>query len=280
MRSFAGWRRFLVWACLWSSVAGAASAQELKANQDLDARTVADRKAEAPRRQPVPGDRAAGPARRSLWDLILASGTIGLIIILLSVAALALVFEHMLTIRRLVLMPPQLAEQLHKQITEGHYAAAEEVCKARPSYLAYVVLAGLQEVRLGYAVVEKAMEEASQEQASRLFRKVDYLALIANIAPMLGLLGTVQGILIAFKTVAETQGAAVAADLADGVYLALVTTVEGLVVAIPTLGAHGIFRSRIEQMASEVNLLAEQVFVNYKRSRLTRRHDQSADPVH
>ena len=203
----------------------------------------------------------------TVWKLIEASGSIGAIIILLSVAGLALIIEHALTIRRGALIPKALPAELHKQITAGEYAQAEALCKQQPSYFSYVVLAGLQEVRLGYRAVEKAMEDASHEQASRLFRKVEYLALIANIAPMLGLLGTVYGILLAFKTIAETHGAAVASDLAGGVYLALVTTVEGLVVGIPALGAYAIFRARVEQLASEVGLVAEQVFNNYKRSR-------------
>ena len=222
---------------------------------------------------PVPPASAEASEKtpETVWTLIEASGPIGAIIILLSVAGLALIIEHALTIRRGALIPKLLPAELHKQITAGEYAEAEALCKQQPSYFSYVVLAGLQEVRLGYRAVEKAMEDASHEQASRLFRKVEYLALIANIAPMLGLLGTVYGILLAFKTIAETQGAAVASDLAGGVYLALVTTVEGLVVGIPALGAYAIFRSRVEQLASEVGLVAEQVFNNYKRSRVMRK---------
>jgi len=207
----------------------------------------------------------------TVWTLIEASGSIGAIIILLSIAGMALIIEHALTIRRGALIPKALPAELHRQITAGEYAQAEALCKQQPSYFSYVVLAGLQEVRLGYRAVEKAMEDASHEQASRLFRKVEYLALIANLAPMLGLLGTVYGILLAFKTIAETHGAAVASDLAGGVYLALVTTVEGLVVGIPALGAYAIYRARVEQLASEVGLVAEQVFNNYKRNRALRK---------
>lgn len=207
---------------------------------------------------------APSPAGSSVWELIYASGWVGLAIILLSVAAVALVLENVAVIRRKGLIPPGLPEDLHAHITAGEFALAEQACKLHPSYLAYVVLAGLRETRMGYEAVERAMESASQEQASRLARRIEYLALIGNIAPMLGLLGTVYGILLAFKKVAESQGTAVAADLADGVYLALVTTVEGLVVAIPTLGAYAILRSRLEQFAGEINVLAERVFVNYK----------------
>ncbi len=152
----------------------------------------------------------------TIWTLVEASGSIGAMIILLSVAGLALILEHALTIRRSVLIPKGLPEELHSHITQDEFAKAEQLCKLRPSYLSYVVLSGLQEVRISYRAVEKAMEDASQEQAARLFRKVEYLALIANIAPMLGLLGTVYGILLAFKKIAETQGAAVAADMAGG----------------------------------------------------------------
>jgi biopolymer transport protein ExbB len=217
----------------------------------------------------------------TIWTLVEASGSIGAMIILLSVAGLALILEHALTIRRSVLIPKGLPEELQSHITQDDFVKAEQLCKLRPSYLSYVVLSGLQEVRIGYRAVEKAMEDASQEQAARLFRKVEYLALIANIAPMLGLLGTVYGILLAFKKIAETQGAAVAADMAGGVYLALVTTVEGLLVGIPALGAYAIFRARVEQLSSEVGLVAEQVFNNYKRSRavkkLARREANSRD---
>lgn len=207
---------------------------------------------------------APSSAGSSVWELIYASGWVGLAIILLSVAAVALVLENVAVIRRKGLIPPGLPEDLHAHITAGEFALAEQACKLRPSYLAYVVLAGLRETRMSYEAVERAMESASQEQASRLARRIEYLALIGNIAPMLGLLGTVYGILLAFKKVAESQGTAVAADLADGVYLALVTTVEGLVVAIPTLGAYAILRSRLEQFAGEINVLAERVFVNFK----------------
>lgn len=211
---------------------------------------------------------------QDVLDLLRASGSIGVAIALLSVAAVALILEHILTIRRGTLMPRGLAQDLHASITANEFTKAEQACKLRPSYLSYVVLAGLQEVRIGYEAVEKAMEDASQEQAARLFRKVEYLALIGNIAPMLGLLGTVYGLVLAFKKVAETPGAG-PAELADGIYLALITTVMGLVVSIPALSAYAIFRNRVEQLAGEVNLLAEQIFNNYKRSRYSRR--QPAD---
>jgi biopolymer transport protein ExbB len=105
------------------------------------------------------------------------------------------------------------------------------------------------------------------DQSARLFRKIEYLSVIGNIAPMLGLLGTVIGMIFAFREVANTQGAARAADLAEGIYLALVTTVEGLIVAIPALAVFAVFRSRVDQLVAETSYAAQHVFAPLKRGR-------------
>src|SRR5262249_9921943 len=103
----------------------------------------------------------------------------------------------------------------------------------------------------GWGEIEKAMEESLAEQAARLFRRVEYLHVIGNIAPMVGLLGTVTGMLLAFKQVADTEGNAGAAQLADGIDQALVTTVFGLIIAIPSLAAFALMRSRVDELVAE-----------------------------
>jgi biopolymer transport protein ExbB len=80
---------------------------------------------------------------------------------------------------------------------------------------------------------------------------VEYLSVLGNIGPMVGLLGTVVGMLLAFREVAETAGKAGAAQLAEGIYQALVTTVVGLMIAIPAMGAFAIFRNRVDQIIAE-----------------------------
>ena len=130
--------------------------------------------------------------------------------------------------------------------------------------------AGLAEVDGGWPAVEKAMEDATAEQSARLFRKIEYLSVIGNIAPMLGLLGTVIGMILAFREVADTQGAARAADLAEGIYLALVTTVEGLIVAIPALAAFAVFRNRVDQLVAEATDVAQHAVAPVKRKRADR----------
>ena len=92
-----------------------------------------------------------------------------------------------------------------------------------PCVLTFVISHGLGEMEGGWEAIEKAMEDAMAEQSARLFRKIEYLSVIGNIAPMVGLLGTVTGMIFAFQQVATTRGAAGAGDLAEGIYQALVT---------------------------------------------------------
>ena len=220
----------------------------------------------------VRSDEAAPePQSRSFLSIIFTGSLIGFLILLslllLSLAAFALAVEHLMTIRESVLMPPELAEQVRSHLSAGNRAAADQACQANPSFLSFVLNAGLAEVEGGWAAVEKALEDATAEQAARLFRKIEYLSVIGNIAPMIGLLGTVIGMIFAFQEVADTQGAARAAQLAKGIYTALVTTVGGLLVAIPSLAGFAIFRNRVDQLVAEASYAALHAVAPLKRLR-------------
>jgi biopolymer transport protein ExbB len=204
--------------------------------------------------------------QNSFWNLIVASGLIGYTIILLSLLAVALIIEYALTIRSKILMPPGFADEVLQLLSQGQWAASVQKCQADPSPLAQILHAGMKEYEFGWDAIEKAAEEATTEQASRLYRKIEYLNVIGNIAPMLGLLGTVVGMVTAFQQLAESEGYARAADLAGGIYLALVTTVEGLLVAIPCLTLYSFFGNRIAALISETVFVAEQVLSPIKKS--------------
>jgi biopolymer transport protein ExbB len=216
---------------------------------------------------PKAGAKPAPVARHQpgFLELLEAGGWIGHTILLLSVVAVSLSIEQLLTIRRTTLMPPGLAEKVRDLLRSGQSAQAEQACKLQPSTLGYVLQTGISEIDGGWPVVEKAMEDAVAEQAARLYRKAEYISVIGNIAPMLGLLGTVVGMIETFATVADTQGAARAGDLAEGIYKALVTTVEGLIVAIPTLAAFAYFRNRIDGLIAETAYVAQHVFTPLRR---------------
>ncbi len=186
-----------------------------------------------------------------LFEIIRASGVIGLLILALSLTAVALVIEQIFTLRQTVLMPPELADELRAQLARGQVNQSLQTCREQPSVLSHVVQAGLSEADGGWQAVEKAAEDALAEQSARLGRKIEYLGVIGNTSTMLGLLGTVVGLIMAFREVANTEGVAQVADLARGIYLALVTTVMGLVVAIPAFAALAICRNRVDQLMAE-----------------------------
>jgi biopolymer transport protein ExbB len=213
---------------------------------------------------------AAAPLKIDIPQLFRDGGVIGYVICGLSLAMVALIVEHWLSIRRGALMPHGLAEDVHRLLVQGQFKAADEVCRQRPSFLGHMLQAGLSEVDLGYAAVEKAMEDAATQQSARLLRKIEYLAVISTVAPMLGLMGTVWGMILAFMEF-ERKANPQVSELAPGVYKALVTTLFGLVVAVPAISAFAFFRNRVDELVAQTALLAEHVFADFKRAIAARR---------
>lgn len=203
------------------------------------------------------------------FQIIFSGGIVGIImmlaLIVLSLIAVYFIIEHVLTLRRKDHLPEGLGENVRQLLQAGKVAEAQQLCKQNPSFLSFVLLHGISELDFGWPAVEKTLEDAMAEQAARLFRRAEYLTLIGNIAPMIGLLGTVTGMLMSFRTVAISQGTAGAPQLAEGIYQALVTTVVGLIIAIPSIGAFAIIRNRIDQLVAEVGYTAQHVFSPLRR---------------
>lgn len=220
-----------------------------------------------------PGGGKAAPAERyqpGFFEILFSGGPIGVAIMLvligLSLTAAYFVFENAMTVRESELIPPELGDNVRRAVQGGKWDEAEALCRAQPSFLAFVLSHGIGEIEGGWTAVEKALEEALAEQAARLFRKVDYLNVIGNIAPMVGLLGTVVGMLLSFYTLATSGGKAGAVDLAEGIYQALVTTVVGLIIAIPSLGAFAYFRNRADELVAQTAYVAQHAFAPVRRA--------------
>lgn len=193
----------------------------------------------------------------SVIDLIVAGGPIGYFIILMSVVALALGVLHLFQLRESVLAPPEIVDKLDVMLRQGRTADAQRFCEDATNhcFLTRVMGAGLSRYRrspFGALELKSALEDAGQDRVARLYRSTDGLALIASIAPMLGLLGTVVGINGAFSTISQTEGFARPDQLAGDISLALVTTIQGLFVAIPVIAAVTFFRNRIDTLAGDV----------------------------
>ncbi len=241
----------------------------------IDAPTLAQ-PGPAPDEAPLvdaPEQSAAQGASRSFFQILFSGGPLGVAIMLvligLSLTAVYLAFDNLLVVRKGEIIPDGLSDDVRRLLAEGQVADAATQCRDRPSFLSTVILHGLAELDGGWSEIEKAMEDSTAEQAARLFRRIEYLSVIGNMAPMVGLLGTVSGMLLAFKEVADTEGSAGAAQLADGIYQALVTTVAGLIIAIPALGAFALLRSRVDQLVAESAYAALHALSPLKKQRLT-----------
>lgn len=210
-----------------------------------------------------------GPAKAGLVEIVLSGGIVGavILIILLSLSFLAayLVFDQVMTLRRKEVLPDGLSETVRQALLTARLAEADAACRREPSVLSVVLLSGLAEMDYGWQGVEKAVEDALAEQSARMMRRIEYLSVIGNIAPMVGLLGTVTGMIFAFQQVAATRGAAGAGDLAEGIYQALVTTVGGLVVAIPALAAYAVSRNRVDTLIADVAFQVQHALAPIKR---------------
>ncbi|AMV21389.1 MotA/TolQ/ExbB proton channel family protein [Planctomyces sp. SH-PL14] len=193
--------------------------------------------------------------RLEVRALLRAGGAIGYVVIALSIAMVALVVEHVLTIRRGAMIPYGLAEEVHKLVSAGQIVQAYEQAKRYPSFLGYLLQSGLQEAQYGHDAAEKAMEDTAVEQAARLSRRIEYLSLIGVLGPLLGLMGTVWGMIQAFSEFAEKANPQTA-DFAPGISEALVSTFFGLTLAIPAQTFFAIFRNRIDEFVAEASLLA------------------------
>ena len=212
-------------------------------------------------------DGAAAPAAESspsIMDSILAAGPIGWLIILLSVVALAVAIENFVSLKRDKLAPPELIDEVQALFDEGQFQEAMELCEAEPNFFTRIAGAGISKIGHDFEVIEKSIEEMGDEEAIKLHQKVGWLSMIANVAPMMGLLGTVSGMVTSFNTIASSGGQASPADLAAGISTALLTTLFGLVVAIPTTAAFVFLRNNLVISVIEVGAIIEDLFERFR----------------
>lgn len=209
-------------------------------------------------------DGASAPKSTSLGSVLKDSGAIGLCIVALSVVALAVIIENFVSLNRDKLAPPELIDEIQALFEDEQYQEAMELCENEPSYFTRVCGAGISKLDHSFAVVEKAMEEMGDEESIKMHQKVGWLALIANVAPMMGLLGTVGGMVEAFNEIAASSGGASPAQLAGGISKALLTTMFGLIVALPVTAAFAFIRNRMVRNIIEVGAIIEDLFEHFR----------------
>jgi len=203
-------------------------------------------------------DAGAAPAAEmlTLAELMRMGGWLMYVLAALSVLGLALIVYYVLVLRARAVAPAAQALRLRELLKERRGRDARELCAQQPTALAAVAAAGLDFLKENPAakpgMLKEIMESEGARQAGRMQNMIHYLLDLSAVAPMVGLLGTVIGMLKAFNTVAFDLAKARPMELAGGVAQALITTIAGLVVAIPAMMAYSWFRGRVIKLTGRL----------------------------
>jgi biopolymer transport protein ExbB len=182
-----------------------------------------------------------------VFELIKAGGWIMLPIILCSILALAIIVERIWTLQRKRVAPPSLVSDIWQQAKRGQLDARHIAELRAGSPLGRVLAAGLMNLNEDRQIMKESIEETGRHVVSELERYLNALGTIAAITPLLGLLGTVLGMIKVFTAISMV-GTGNTAVLAGGISEALITTVAGLSVAIPSLMFYRFFRARVDEL--------------------------------
>lgn len=213
----------------------------------------------------VSGGRAEG---QTLFEqFVIAGGPIVWFVLLpMSVVMVYLAVAHGLTIRRKRLLPCGIGRRIIEMMRRSGCEGLAAQIADRDDFVSVAVVRALGQGRGDWFRMRSALAESLQEQAWGLMRKIEWINLIGNVSPMVGLFGTVFGMIKLFNAIVVAGGQPQPAQLADGISVALVTTFWGLFIAIPALAVYGVFRNRIEGLVSDAVVEAESIMPEIRRS--------------
>lgn len=190
--------------------------------------------------------------KKSLLDLFQSTGIVGILMVILSVIGTALLLQYLVNYTEPKLNNPALLSEVEQMLGEGDINSALEVAQSDRTYVGLVLTGALSRSFGGYEEVKEGFGESAAVEAYRLQANLSYLSLVGNIGPLLGLLGTVTGMISSFQVI-ETMKAPTPGDLAVGVYESLVNTTMGLFVAIIFLTAYFFLKNRVSDVLLRIN---------------------------
>lgn len=248
---------WLLPAGLWSPLVAAAAAAE-------------------PLPQTAPGDVPDQPPPRressGVWNQTYVGWTFNALGLGYSIVFLGLLFSlvgmfvvNLLTARRGNVAPLELVQVFESHLNDRKYRDAYDAARQDESVLGRVLAAGLGKVSEGYEQAVEAMQQVGEDENMKIEHRLSYMALIGTIAPMVGLFGTVHGMITSFTVIAFAKEQPAASDLAGGISTALFTTLLGLFIAIPAIASYNILRNRVRRLIHEVGILSEGLMNRFAR---------------
>lgn len=190
-----------------------------------------------------------------MWELVYKGGPLMIVILLCSVIAVAIVIERLWHLKRAQINTEGFMENISRILKRNKILDAIDMCNATPGPIAHILKAGILKHDRARLEIKEAIEDAGLHEVPRLEKNLSALATIAHITPLLGLLGTVAGMVRAFQVIEQKATAIVPVnpgDLAGGIWEALITTVAGLTVAIPTYVAYNFLVSKVDGFVLEM----------------------------
>ncbi len=195
-----------------------------------------------------------------LWTLFVQSFDIFTVVLLAgSVFGIALVFVCIFEVREKNILPAANVNRFRDLARASRWEDLSDAVREDASFVAIVIRPALSQAGKDRSAIREAAELAASEESARWFRKIDLLSIIGNLGPLVGLAGTVWGMILAFTSLGNTGGQAGPADLSLGISKALFHTLLGLCLAIPCLLAYGIYRNRIDRLCTRGTVLSSEI---------------------
>jgi biopolymer transport protein ExbB len=184
--------------------------------------------------------------------------------LLISFTFVAFLVMNILGLRRDAVCPRHLAEAFEANLNEKRFQEAFDLAKNDDSMLGQMLAAGMQNLQQGYDKSMEAMAQVGEDENMKLEHRLSFLSLVGSIAPMVGLLGTVDGMVQSFMVIASSDTQPKPSKLAEGISMALITTLVGLVLAIPAIIAFNMMKNRLSRLVMETGQLAGNLMARFE----------------
>jgi biopolymer transport protein ExbB len=211
----------------------------------------------------IPAAATEAPRAGTYFEQFFAAGgpIVWFILLPMSMVTVFLAAKYCLTIRRKKLLPEGTSRTIVELVKQFGFTQLAARLAGREDLVSAAIIKAITQGRGDWQKMRELAVESLQEQALRFMRNIEWVNIIGNVSPMVGLLGTVLGIIKMFSAIAQAGGQPQPAQLAGGISIALVATLWGLMIAIPALTVHGVFQNRLELLAGEALAETEKLLV-------------------
>jgi biopolymer transport protein ExbB len=201
----------------------------------------------------------------NLLELFLRGGVVMWPILLCSLIAGVVIIEKFIVLSKAKVDPGQLMLKIRSALSRNDLVGAVNACSQVKAPIASILKKGIIKYKDGHAAIKEAIEAAGKEEVFHLEKRLGLLANMAGLAPMLGFLGTVTGMIAAFRVIEQMGGNVNPSNLAGGIWEAMLTTAFGLIVGIPALGFYNYFVGKVNKFVFEIEQSAEE-FLDFVKS--------------